>query len=128
MTPISSSARKTELLLKQTRRHFPRFDDETVEITPIEKGGSDRRFYRVRTGPENTLILVKYNLERAENRLYVRVAEFLADNGIRAPKIYFHEYLDRRTKKVRTEIVDGQQRITTIEDFLGDKPRNSDSQ
>ncbi|MDQ6626115.1 MAG: phosphotransferase [Verrucomicrobiota bacterium] len=91
MTPISSSARKTALLLKQTRRHFPRFDDETVEITPIEKGGSDRRFYRVRTGPENTLILVKYNLERAENRLYVRVAEFLADNGIRAPKIYFHD-------------------------------------
>lgn len=91
MTPISSSAQKTELLLKQTRRHFPRFDDETVEITPIEKGGSDRRFYRVRTGPENTLILVKYNLERAENRLYVRVAEFLADHGIRAPKIYFHD-------------------------------------
>ncbi|MFN2477295.1 MAG: aminoglycoside phosphotransferase family protein, partial [Chthoniobacterales bacterium] len=60
-------------------------------ITPIEKGGSDRRFYRVRTGPENTLILVKYNRERAENRLYVRVAEFLADNGICAPKIYFHD-------------------------------------
>ena len=41
--------------------------------------------------------------------------------GFPFPKIYFHEYLDRRTKKVQTEIVDGQQRITTIEDFLGDK-------
>jgi hypothetical protein len=38
--------------------------------------------------------------------------------GYPFPKIYFHEYLDRRTKKVKTEIVDGQQRITTIEDFL----------
>lgn len=41
--------------------------------------------------------------------------------GYPFPKIYFHEYLDRKTKKVRTEIVDGQQRITTIYDFLNDK-------
>jgi len=41
--------------------------------------------------------------------------------GYPFPKIYFHEYLDRKTKKVRTEIVDGQQRITTIQDFLNDK-------
>ncbi len=91
MTPISSSARKTELLLKQTRRHFPRLDEETVEITPIEKGGSGRRFYRVRSTPEQALILVKYNLEREENRHYVEVAEFLVEHGICAPKIYFHD-------------------------------------
>jgi hypothetical protein len=41
--------------------------------------------------------------------------------GYPFPKIYFHEYLDRKTRKVRTEIVDGQQRITTIHDFLNDK-------
>ena len=41
--------------------------------------------------------------------------------GFPFPKIYFHEYLDRKSKKVRTEIVDGQQRITTIQDFLNDK-------
>lgn len=41
--------------------------------------------------------------------------------GYPFPKIYFHEYLDRKSKKVRTEIVDGQQRITTILDFLNDK-------
>lgn len=41
--------------------------------------------------------------------------------GYPFPKIYFHEYLDRKTKKVRTEIVDGQQRVTTIQDFLDDK-------
>ncbi len=91
MTSISSSARKTELLLKQTRLHFPRFEEAQVEITPIEKGGSDRRFYRVCSSPEHSLILVKYNLERGENRQYVQIAQFLTEHDIRAPKVYFHD-------------------------------------
>ncbi|HEY0369070.1 MAG TPA: phosphotransferase [Chthoniobacterales bacterium] len=89
MTPTSS--RHNDLLVRQTRRHFPRFDDSDVEIMPIEKGGSDRRFYRVRSSPEHTLILVKYDLERTENRHYVQIAEFFAANDIRAPKIFFHD-------------------------------------
>ena len=71
--------------------HFPRFEAGTVKITPIEKGGSDRKFYRIRSGPDQTLILVKYNLEREENRHYVQIAEFLAAHEICAPKIYFHD-------------------------------------
>ncbi len=87
MTLISSS----DLLLHQTRIRFPAFSDAKVNIAPIEKGGSDRRFYRVRFSPEQTIILVKYNLEREENRLYVQIAEFLAEHQIRAPKVYFHD-------------------------------------
>ena len=34
---------------------------------------------------------MKYNREREENRQYVRVAEFLAEHDIRAPKIFFHD-------------------------------------
>ena len=90
MTPISRST-KTDLLLRQTRIHFPRLEEANVKITPIEKGGSDRKFYRVRCSPEQTIILVKYNLEREENRHYVDIAEFLAGHKIRAPKIYFHD-------------------------------------
>lgn len=90
MTPTSRTA-KTELLLRQTRIHFPRLEEAKVKITPIEKGGSDRKFYRVRCSPEQTIILVKYNLEREENRHYVEIAEFLATHRIRAPKIYFHD-------------------------------------
>ena len=82
---------KTDLLLRQTRMHFPRFDAAEVEIALIEKGGSDRKFYRVRCSPDQTLILVKYNLEREENRHYVQIARFLEASGIRAPKIYFHD-------------------------------------
>jgi aminoglycoside/choline kinase family phosphotransferase len=81
----------TDLLLRRTRLHFPRVDFDKVEITPIEKGGSDRRFYRICCSAEQTLILVKYNLEREENRHYVEIAQFLAEHGIRAPKIYFHD-------------------------------------
>jgi N-acetylmuramate 1-kinase len=82
---------RTDLLLRQTRMRFPRFDVDEIKITPIEKGGSDRRFYRVRCSSEQTLILVKYNLEREENRYYVEIAQFLEVHGIRAPKIYFHD-------------------------------------
>jgi aminoglycoside/choline kinase family phosphotransferase len=87
----TSKSLKTELLLRKTRIHFPRLDEATVEITPIEKGGSDRKFYRVRCSPEQTIILVKYGFEREENRHYVRIAEFLAEHKIRAPRIYFHD-------------------------------------
>ncbi len=88
MTPTFEPS---DLLLRETRLRFPRLVEAKVEITPIEKGGSDRKFYRVRLSPEHTIILVRYNLEREENRHYVAVAEFLARNGIRAPRVYFHD-------------------------------------
>jgi N-acetylmuramate 1-kinase len=82
---------KTDLLLRQTRMHFPRFAVDEIKIAPIEKGGSDRKFYRVRCSAEQTLVLVKYNLEREENRHYVEIARFLAEHQIGAPRIYFHD-------------------------------------
>jgi aminoglycoside/choline kinase family phosphotransferase len=71
--------------------HFPRLDVAEIKIAPIQKGGSDRKFYRIRCSAEQTLILVKYNLEREENRHYVTIANFLGKHGIRVPGIYFHD-------------------------------------
>jgi aminoglycoside/choline kinase family phosphotransferase len=71
--------------------HFPRLDVGEIKIAPIQKGGSDRKFYRIRCSPEQTLILVKYNLEREENRQYVYIANFLGKHGICVPQIYFHD-------------------------------------
>ena len=82
---------RTDLLLRQTRRHFPRFNVDEIKIAPIEKGGSDRKFYRVRCSSEQSLILVKYNLEREENRHYVEIAQFLEKHDIHAPRIYYHD-------------------------------------
>jgi aminoglycoside/choline kinase family phosphotransferase len=74
--------------------HFPLLDVADIKIRPIEKGGSDRKFYRIRCSENQTLILVKYNLEREENRHYVEIAKFLDGHGIRVPKIYFHDALE----------------------------------
>src|SRR5436309_5357559 len=87
----ATSSMRTEFLLRRTRMHFPLLDTADIKIRPIEKGGSDRKFYRIRCSPDQTLILVKYNLEREENRHYVEIAKFLEAHGIRAPKIYFHD-------------------------------------
>ena len=76
-------------LIDQTRARFA-IPGENVSITPIEKGGSERKFYRVRMA-HRSLILVKYNDQRAENRHYVRIAEVFDALGVRAPKIYFHD-------------------------------------
>jgi hypothetical protein len=82
---------KTEFLVRRTRLHFPLLDVADIKIRPIEKGGSDRKFYRIRCSADQTLILVKYNLEREENRHYVEIAKFLDAHRIRVPKIYFHD-------------------------------------
>jgi aminoglycoside/choline kinase family phosphotransferase len=82
---------RTAALLRQTRLHFPRFNIDEIKITPIEKGGSDRKFYRVRCSSEQSIILVKYNLQREENCHYVEIAQFLEKHGIHAPRIYYHD-------------------------------------
>src|SRR5436189_6352182 len=82
---------RTDLLLRRTRMHFPRLDVDQIKIRPIETGGSDRKFYRIRCSPDQTVILVKYNLEHEENRHYVPIAKSLDAHGIRVRKTYFHD-------------------------------------
>jgi N-acetylmuramate 1-kinase len=82
---------RTDLLVRRTRKHFPRLDVAEIKINAIQKGGSDRKFYRIRCSAEQALILVKYNLERQENRHYVTIANFLSEHRIRVPQIYFHD-------------------------------------
>src|SRR5204862_4540302 len=87
----TSEFMRTDLLARRTRKYFPRLDVAEIKISPIQKGGSDRKFYRIRCSAEQALILVKYNLEREENRHYVPIANFLGTHGIRVPEIYFHD-------------------------------------
>src|SRR5438309_9334439 len=82
---------RTDLLLRQTRRHFPRFNIDEIKIAPIEKGGSDRKVYGVRGWSDQTLSLVESNLGGEENRHYVEIAQFLETHGIHAPRIYYHD-------------------------------------
>jgi len=82
---------RTHLLVRRTRKHFPRLDVAQIKVAAIQKGGSDRKFYRIQCSAEQALILVKYNREREENRHYVNIATFLSEHGIRVPEIYFHD-------------------------------------
>jgi aminoglycoside/choline kinase family phosphotransferase len=78
-------------LINQTVSRFPDYARHRIEVAPLEKGGSDRFFYRVRVGEESSLILAKYGSQREENRHYVRIAQFLREIGVRVPEIYFHD-------------------------------------
>jgi aminoglycoside/choline kinase family phosphotransferase len=62
----------------------------SVSVEAIEKGGSGRKFWRVSAGGE-TVILVRYTEERPENRYYVSIGQFLANVGVRVPKVFFHD-------------------------------------
>ena len=77
-------------LIDQTVIRFPRFAAEQIDVKPLEKGGSDRNFYRIKVG-DDSLILAKYGQQRDENRHYVNIARFLRTVGVRVPEIYFHD-------------------------------------
>lgn len=78
-------------LIDQTVSRFPRFARQKICVRPLEKGGSDRSFYRVAVGEDASLILAKYGNQREENRHYVEIACFLTQLGVRVPEIYFHD-------------------------------------
>lgn len=80
-----------ETLIDLTLSRFPRFDRGALKIQPLQKGGSDRDYYRVATGGADSLILVQYGGQREENRHYVSIARFLEGEGIHVPRIYFHD-------------------------------------
>ena len=82
-----------ERLVDQTRERFPHYDESNVEILPLEKGGSDRSYYRVRFSTDHSLILVTYNPEKPENERFVAIAKFLNEIGVNAPFIYHHDHL-----------------------------------
>jgi aminoglycoside/choline kinase family phosphotransferase len=85
----------SETLIEQTLSRFPQTARADVTVQPLEKGGSDRKYYRIEMGGLESLILVKYGDQREENRHYVSIARFLDTEGIRVPRIYFHDETER---------------------------------
>ena len=87
MTPDTISA----TILDQTASHFPQFLRDSIRIEPLEKGGSDRKYYRIQMRGEESLILVKYGNQREENRHYCEIDAFLESLQVRVPTIYHHD-------------------------------------
>jgi aminoglycoside/choline kinase family phosphotransferase len=69
---------------------MPRHPFTAINVAPIEKGGSGRKFWRMHVGPQS-LILVRYNEDRSENKYYVAIGSFLASVGVRVPVTHFHD-------------------------------------
>lgn len=78
-------------VIDQTLERFPDYAAGEFEVRPLEKGGSERRFYRIQAGPGLSMIVVKYSSQKEENRHYVTLARFLDEAGVNVPKIYFHD-------------------------------------
>lgn len=80
--------------------HFPAADAGRVTWERIERGGSDRDFYRARglggtEGSFDSAIVARYGTTKAENARYARVAEFLGLHGVRVPRVFFHDAQER---------------------------------
>ncbi len=78
-------------LATHTRTRFDLHETEPIIVEPIDKGGSDRKFYRIRLAPGQSVILVKYGTNREENLRYAQIAFFLERLGVRVPQIYYHD-------------------------------------
>ncbi len=78
-------------VILHTRERFPGLAREDFQISPLEKGGSGRKFYRLRSAEAASMIVVKYTPQRPENLRYVDIANFLDDAGVAVPRIYFHD-------------------------------------
>ncbi len=75
-----------------TRERFPNLRAvEGIVVEPLEKGGSDRTFLRLRAEGHAPLIFVQYGSLREENRHYVEIGAFLAKQGVRVPQMFLHE-------------------------------------
>jgi len=77
-------------VISLTSVRFPAFNSGTPTVEPLEKGGSDRKFYRIRMGGDS-MIFIKYSNHKEENRHYVTIAQFLSTAGVPVPEVYCHE-------------------------------------
>jgi len=80
-------------VISLTNERFPKTGNGNPAVTPLEKGGSERMFYRIRFGDES-MIFVKYSGHKEENRHYVDIARFLNGAGVPVPEIYRHDPQD----------------------------------
>ncbi len=82
---------QTDTVIHETRFRFPALAGADFQVAPIEKGGSGRKFYRIATTHNDSMIVVKYTPQRLENLRYVEIAQMLATSGVSVPAIYFHD-------------------------------------
>ena len=77
--------------LDLARRNLGLDAQASLAVGKIERGGSDREFYRVRGGGAEPFIIIIYGRGRRENAHYAEVAAFLRAHQVAVPKVLFHD-------------------------------------
>src|SRR5215468_8866732 len=77
--------------LELARRNLGLDAQASLAVGKIERGGSDREFYRVRGGGADPFILVIYGSGRRENAHYAAIADFLHQHQVAVPRLLFHD-------------------------------------
>jgi aminoglycoside/choline kinase family phosphotransferase len=63
----------------------------SIELSPLEKRGSDRTFFRLRWNRDDSAILVRYDPRRVENTYYADIGVFLREIDVPAPRLIRHD-------------------------------------
>jgi aminoglycoside/choline kinase family phosphotransferase len=94
--PCGSNSERILMISKQRMIAFARetlglSESAPVQLTPLERRGSDRSFYRVIWNHNDSAILILYNRSRNENVYYADIAAFLRDIDVPAPRLIQHD-------------------------------------
>jgi aminoglycoside/choline kinase family phosphotransferase len=97
--PFAMENWNPEALINHTRRNIVGWNQAAIDLAPIEKGGSDRKYFRLTRdaatrGPQ-TIILMAYTDRRPDNLSFFAATEVLVAQGVRTPKIYAHDPVER---------------------------------
>mgnify|MGYP000846926150 CR=1 FL=1 len=72
----------------RTREAIPSWNESSLSLSIIEKGGSGRLFVRVvETTSGASLIAMQYNLDRADNPRFASITDFLNAHDVPSPRI-----------------------------------------
>ena len=82
-----------ERLQRLSQERCPGWQATEEAWSKIEKGGSDRVFYRV--AGERPCVVIAYSDDRKENALYETIARFLRGLGVRVPEFWAHDVAQR---------------------------------
>ena len=63
----------------------------TIDLSPLERRGSDRTFFRLKWNRNDSAILIHYDPKRIENMYYSDIAVFLYEIGASVPRLIRHD-------------------------------------
>jgi len=81
-----------DTVIEYTRARFPDLASEDFNVSLLDKGGSGRKFYRIQAPSGPTMIAVKYQPDKEENRHYADIADYLDKSDVNVPHIFLHDH------------------------------------